>query len=766
MKGVLKKSISILLAILCALNFAVVSFAEETVVTGTCGENVSWSFDTVSGVLAISGEGEMKGNSYNDYLPWNKYKAEVKEVVIENGVTTICKNAFSSCKNLETVTLPNSITAIDTYAFFYCESLVEITIPDSVVNIGNYAFDNCVSLTTISIGKGVVDMKYTAFLRCSSITDITVDSENLNFSSEDGVLYNKDKTKLIKYPVGNSRTSFEIPEGVEDIEVDAFYGCSYLVNVKIPEGVVNIGLAAFYNCDNITGVILPKSIKSIAESAFSDCNALKDIYYSGDLASWCSNDFGIFLSKATNYYIDGELVSDELVLPEDITYIGSNVFNHCIGITNVIIPNSVTSVGVGAFRDCIWLKKAHIPDSVNSVGEGCFVGCYYLSDVKLPDTIVEIEDFTFSSCKKLKQITIPENVTSIGEYAFQYCNELTNITIPESVIKIEKGAFRYCPNFTSTYYTGTEEQWNAISIGTENEPLTHNVVFNYGKPTNSCGENATWVFDEKSGTLTISGTGAISDYSGWSDIASAVTYIEIGNGITAVGENAFNGFSELKEVYLAESVTELGTDAFKDCSKLAIVTALSDVLNFSNAFSGNDFRIFFVAKAGSGTYTALTSAGFTVNGISTDKEKDGHKVLSVDGKTTIYKNLSYNYISNLIAGNSDAYYLYFDKIIFDGIAPDIIIIDEENFDKAEEYFNLNEVYISVSVNGKTVTLPELAELLQSENGYGIISFEQKNEPTIFEQISDFFDNAFDSFITDANRVIISVINAIKRLFRR
>ncbi len=765
MKHIFKKGIAILLSILCAFNLAVVSFAEETVVTGTCGENASWSFNTVSGLLVISGDGEMKSESNNNYMPWNKYKEEVKEVVIENGVTTICKNAFSGCKNLETVTIPNSIMAIDTYAFFHCESLVEITIPDSVVSIGNYAFDNCVSLTMISIGKGVADMKYTSFLRCKSLTDITVDSENLNFSSEDGVLYNKDKTKLIKYPVGNSRTAFEIPEDVEDIEIDAFYGCSYLVNVKIPEGVVNIGFAAFYNCDNITGVTLPKSIKSIAESAFSDCNALKDIYYSGDLTSWCSNNFETFLSQSTNYYIDGELVSGDLVLPEGITYIGSNVFNHCIGITNVIIPNSVTSVGESAFRDCIWLKKVHIPDNVNSVGEGCFVGCYYLSDVKLPDAIVEIKDFTFSSCDKLKQITIPENVTSIGEYAFQYCNALTNITIPESVIEIGKGAFRYCPNLATTYYTGTEEQWNAVSIGTENEPLTRNVVFNYGKPSDICGENATWAFDEASGALTISGTGAVSDYSNWNDIANAVAYVEIGNGIASVGENAFNGFSSLKEVYMAESVSELGNNAFTGCPKLATVTALSDDLSFTNAFSGNDSRLFFVAKAGSGTYTAFKSAGFTVNGISSDKEKDGRKVLSFDGKTTIYQKLDYNYISNLIADNSDTYYLYFDKITFEGIAPDIIIIDEENLDSAEQYFTLNEVYISVSVNGKTVSLPELVQLLQDEDADGIISFEEKEGETFFEMLSDFFEETVGEFVTQAFKVIKTVINAIRKLFK-
>lgn len=556
MRKIFKKSISILLAMLCAFNLAVVSFAEETVTSGTCGENSKWSFDEASGKLTISGYGEMNDYAINNNsipyyypVPWADYKPYVKLIEISSDITYIGMNTFRDC--------------------------IEVT-------------------------------------------------------------------ELI-----------------------------------LPEGVSRIGASAFNGCEKLYRVNMPESITVIDTGAFLNSQELREVYYAGGFEKWNSISFASKESNPLRYegklYFDGILV-ENLIIPDGVKEINKNVFSN---------------------NNCI-----------------------------------------------------------------------TSVTIPESVEKVGENAFISSDKLEVTYYIGTEEQWNEIAIASGNDALTRNVVFNYGKPTNVCGENATWVFDETSGTLTISGTGAVSDYSGWNEIASAVTYIEIGNDITTVGEGAFNGFTALKEVYLAESVTELGADAFKDCSRLAIVTALSDDLSFSNAFWGNDSRLFFVAKAGSGAYTALKSAGFTVNGISTDKEKDGHKVLSFDGKTTIYKNLDYNYISNLITENSDAHYLYFDKITFDGIAPDIIIVDEENLDKAEEYFTLNEVYISVSVNGKTVTLPELVELLQSEDVDGIISFEQKNEPTIFEQISDFFDNAFDNFITEANRVIISVINAIKRLFRR
>ena len=556
MKNFFKKGIAMLLALLCAFNLAVVSFAEETVISGTCGENATWSFDETSGKLTISGYGEMNDYAINNNsipyyypVPWADYKPYVKLIEISNDITYIGMNTFRDC--------------------------IEVT------------------------------------------------------------------------------------------------------ELVLPEGISRIGASAFNGCEKLYSVNIPESITVIDTGAFLNSQELREVYYAGGFEKWNSISFASKESNPLRYegklYFDGVLVED-LIIPDGIKEINKNVFSN---------NNCITSV------------------------------------------------------------TIPESVESIGENAFISSDKLE-----------------------VTYYIGTEEQWNAITIDSGNDALTKNVVFDYGKPTNGCGENATWVFDETNGTLTISGTGAISDYSGWNEIASAVTYVEIGNGITAVGEGAFNGFTALKEVYLDESVTELGTDAFKGCSKLAIVTALSDDLSFTNAFSGNDSRLFFVAKAGSGTYTALKSAGFTVNGISTDKEKDGHKVLSFNGKTTVYKNLDYNYISNLIADNSDTYYLYFDKITFDGIAPDIIIVDEENLDSAEEYFTLNEVYVSVSVNGNTVSLPELVELLQSEDADGVISFEQKNEPTIFEIISSFFNMAFEDFAEEANRVIISVINAIRRWFRR
>ncbi|MBR3836235.1 MAG: leucine-rich repeat protein [Clostridia bacterium] len=759
MKHIFKKGIAMLLSILFAFNLSVVSFAEDTVMSGSCGENAEWVYDAEAFKLTISGTGTV-----NDYSGWEGFKSEIKNIEISNGITKIGFYAFDSCTSLVSIELADSLVSIREGAFYNCTNLQSIEIPDGITKLEAYTFSGCTSLEKVIIPDSVVNVDKNAFKETASLSDVYYKGDVADWCA---MSFNESifSTGVNLYINGALIENLVIPDGITTIGDYTFSFCTSLKSVEMPKSLTRIGKGAFYNCTKLQSIEIPESVTSIGDNAFNFMETVTDVYYTGDIEDWCAIEFGfdVFVT-GINLYINGVLI-ENLVIPDGVVDISDYAFQYCVSIKNIEFPKSIKTIGSGAFCHCKALTRVAVPEGVTILRPFTFFYCDNLSDVTLPKSLLSIEFAVFSHCTALESIIIPDNVEIIGTCAFNVTS-LKSIVIPESMKEIGGVSFFGKDEFT-TYYKGTEAQWNEIEISTANNmDLFKNIVFNYVATSGNCGENATWVFDGTSGTLSISGTGAISDYSGWNDIASAVTYVEIGNGITAVGEGAFNGFTALKEVYLAESVTELGADAFKECSKLAIVTARSDALSFSNAFSGNDSRLFFIAKAGSGAYTALKSAGFTVNGISTDKEKDGHKVLSFDGKTTIYKNLDYNYISNLITENSDAHYLYFDKITFDGIAPDTIIVDEENLDKAEEYFTLNEVYISVSVNGKTVTLPELVELLQSEDVDGIISFEQKDEPTIFEQISDFFENVFDNFITEANRVIISVINALKRLFRR
>ena len=181
------------------------------------------------------------------------------------------------------------------------------------------------------------------------------------------------------------------------------------------------------------------------------------------------------------------------LLPEDITGLVLKDFNGKFdksllqkypNLTSVTIPNGVTTIGFGAFEYCSNLTSIDVPNSVTSIGGSAFSGCKNLTSVTIPDGVTSIGDFAFRNCSSLTNITIPNNVTSIGYSAFTLCSNLASVTIPNSVTSIYSGAFGYCSKLTSINYTGTEDQWNAISKGTDWNNLVPSdcqIVFNYVK---------------------------------------------------------------------------------------------------------------------------------------------------------------------------------------------------------------------------------------------------------------------------------------------
>ena len=235
----------------------------------------------------------------------------------------------------------------------------------TVTSIGKDAFSTCGSLTSVTIPNSVTFIGDNAF-SCSRLENINVDSENVNYSSIDGILYNKEATNLIRCP--KAKTSATIPNSVTTISEKAFSGCD-LTSVTIPNSVISIGDNAFQRCSNLTSVTIPNSVTSIGAGAF---------YYCGSLTS--------------------------VTIPNTVTSIGKEAFYHCESLISVTIPNSVTSIGDNAFQECSSLTSVTIPNSVTSIGASAFYGC-----------------------SSLTSVTIPNSVTSIGYNAFYYCVSLKAI---------------------------------------------------------------------------------------------------------------------------------------------------------------------------------------------------------------------------------------------------------------------------------------------------------------------------------------------------
>jgi len=218
----------------------------------------------------------------------------LKEINIFSNVKIIGDSAFENCNFLESITVDNnnkSYYSKDEVLFKYDNyepSLIkypaahdrkEYTIPDNIKVIEKSAFWNCSNLTNITIPETVKTMSGSVFFGCNSLEFINVNKNNSNFSSVDGVLFNKEKTKLIQYPVGNNREEYFIPNGVKTIGNQAFMECIGLKNIVISDSVELIGNSAFWDCEKLDNVLIPEGVKKIEDYVFYSCGSLSNVTF-------------------------------------------------------------------------------------------------------------------------------------------------------------------------------------------------------------------------------------------------------------------------------------------------------------------------------------------------------------------------------------------------------------------------------------------------------------------------------------------------------
>ena len=253
----------------------------------------------------------------------------LKSVSLPNTLEVISASMFQSCVSLESITIPQSVKTISEYAFQSCDSLVEVVIPDNVTDIGEYAFSRCDKLTNITIGEGVTTIGYGNFSECHGLEKITIDNNNQYYSSDEyGVLFNKDKTELIQYPKGNTRTNYTIPDSVTIVDDKAFYDCDNLTNVTISDSVTTIGDSVFSLSYNLTSITIGDSVTEISSSAFKSCPNLTNVTIGDSVTTIAYNAFYNCKSLAS------------IIIPESVTEIGNYAFNACTKLTDVYYPGT------------------------------------------------------------------------------------------------------------------------------------------------------------------------------------------------------------------------------------------------------------------------------------------------------------------------------------------------------------------------------------------------------------------------------------------
>ena len=167
-----------------------------------------------------------------------------------------------------------SVTKIGQDALERCSALTAVTIPDGVTDIGSYAFFKCTALTTVNIGCSLTNIGEFVFDYCKALTQINVNEANSTYCSENGILFNKEKTTLLQYPAGKTETTYTVPGSVTIIGENAFAYCAALTQIILQEGVTTIDYYAFDECTALTQITLPQSLTSIERYAFADCTAL------------------------------------------------------------------------------------------------------------------------------------------------------------------------------------------------------------------------------------------------------------------------------------------------------------------------------------------------------------------------------------------------------------------------------------------------------------------------------------------------------------
>ncbi len=535
------KILSVVLVFLMVVSIIPLTASAATY-SGTCGDNLTWTYDSSNGCLTISGTGNMYDYNYNN-RPWESYEDKIKTVVLEDGVTAtgnyaffdfnklvnvtisnsvkiLGNRTFSSCNNLSSITIPDGVTTIGDYAFSYCEKLITALIPNSVTLIGKYAFNDCEKLKSINIPDGVKIIEESAFNCCKVLTEVT------------------------------------IPNSVAKIGESAFYGCDGLTEIIIPDSVTTIGAEAFEYCDGLTSVTLGNGVTTIGKWAFGDCINIKNI-----------------------------------TIPANVTTIEDGAFRNCESMLNLTVdgnnPNySNDEYGVLFNKD----KTVLIQYPIGSAE----------TNYTIPDSVIDISDYAFHKCNGLNDIIIPDSVTTVGYRGIAECENLKTITLGTNIAVLDSVAFYHSNQFIIFNYNGTSTQWNELLENNSDKsgilPVSYVVHCSDKDIYPSCGDNVSWKFDYDTGVLTLFGTGDMENYTystitgfcnyPWRPFYYQIKEVIICDGVTSIGNAAFCNCENLTNITISDSVTKIGDYAFYICKNLSSVKIPDSVTTIGkNAFA-------------------------------------------------------------------------------------------------------------------------------------------------------------------------------------
>ncbi len=524
------------------------------------------------------------------------YIYSLESIHISSSLTSLGERAFSACIKLKNVTWDANcqLSTIPNYAFSNC-ALSDINLPAGVANVSDYAFYSCNSLKYVNIPSTVTQWNSSALSGCNNLIRISVDDDNTNYSSVNGVLFNKDKSVLMTYPAGKTETdsTYNVPEEVVEIASGAFVNSKF-ENIVMPDCVTKIGSMGFYNakinsinleniteigsnafsgCDNLTEVTWPAKVNVLPTSIFNSCNNLETVIIPDTVTE--INDYSFYLcTSLKNIQLPSSLKTigryaflncsslDNIILPPSLEKIGKYAFSNCSGLTSITIPESVKTLDSYIFNNCLGLTEVNI--NSNSVGSYMFNGCENIANLTLSENVGSIGSHAFYNCENINSVTFPKSVSSIGQYAFYNCDKLTSLVLPENIKTISYDAFSSCSSLKD------------VTIGAES--IGSYVFYN----------------------------------------CNALENVTLLNTVNNIGEYAFRYCHKLVNVSIPESVTSIGYKAFNNCDYLESIEVDENNSNYASVdgvlFNKNKTELILYPENKTGTeYRVIDSVNKVLN---------------------------------------------------------------------------------------------------------------------------------------------------------
>lgn len=360
---------------------------------------------------------------------------------LPSGLQKISNLAFSQCYNIEgAITVPSTVTEVGAYAFQSCQKITSVTFPDGLTTLGNGVLNNCIALESVKLPANLTSIPESMFQGCSKLTTAPLSNKIQSIGD-------------YAFSYCQQLGDVTFPASLKTIGTNAFSGCSNVTKfTNNSTQISSIGNYAFSYCTSITSFDIPATIAAIPEGLLNGCTSLKNLTIPSTITSldamYCFADCGLDeIVVPSQVTVIGSCAylrcknAKTLTLPSGLKTIGSDAFTECTGLRSVIVPNSVDSLGDMAFRDCSSLKTAVLPKDLKTMGYEMFDGCTKLVSVTLPENLTALPIQTFSNCKALRTVELPATLTKIGNGAFYECDSLVAIYIPDGVTEIGSDAF-------------------------------------------------------------------------------------------------------------------------------------------------------------------------------------------------------------------------------------------------------------------------------------------------------------------------------------